>query len=205
MTGWVLASFFPCLGHHIDANGGIRTCFEASMKSAWRAFWGNCGTSVRLTSDARFKLLSRSVKTVISYRMSRWPPSRYYIDQMTAIQRKMMATLVHIRPQTGESWEAYHARRSAVIDELFVRHGSWADFWVQRWHSWDAHLQRHTELPASKLLLYRDAEWLQGQRSSFAPAFSISSRSWTSAAGRTATRAAPGFIAKRWSEARNSV
>ena len=76
-------------------------------------------------------------------------------------------------------------------------------FWVQRWNSWDAHLQRHPELPASKLLLYRDMQWLEAQRLTFVPSLSVSTRAWTSAAGRTATRAAPGFIAMRWAQARN--
>jgi len=205
ITGWAFATSFPCLGHHIDANGGIRTCFEAATRAAWRAFWANCCTSIRLSPDAKFKLLSRSVQSVISYRLSRWPPSKYYMEQLEAMQRKMMTTIAHTRPLIGETWDAYHVRRSVIIRELFERNGSWVDFWIQRWQSWDAHLQRHPELPASKLLTYRNAAWLRAQRSTFAPTFAISSRSWTSAAGRTATRAAPGFIAKRWSEARESM
>ncbi|CAK0801965.1 unnamed protein product, partial [Prorocentrum cordatum] len=38
---WHQRTAFKCFGHHPDDDGGIATCLSFTIRSMWRAFWGN--------------------------------------------------------------------------------------------------------------------------------------------------------------------
>ena len=40
---WQMVSESRVLGHYLQASGSIETCFQKTVKAAWRAFWGNIG------------------------------------------------------------------------------------------------------------------------------------------------------------------
>ena len=67
--------------------------------------------------------------------------------------------------------------------------------------NWHDHMNRHPNLPASRVLRTKDADWLRDRRAQFAVSCqSIRARAWSVLAGRTDTRIEPGHIATRWEE-----
>jgi hypothetical protein len=201
---WDVVSSCPCLGHSLDANGGIASCWRKAKRAAWRAFWGNCGAAKGAPIAEKLRLLSRCVWPAFGFRVSRWPPSPFYLAEVKSLQRKMVSILLALARSHVETHEAFRSRRARKIDAIVVASGCWAQAWRKRWSQWDKHLQRHPEHPASRLLEYRDRKWLMSRRASFLPSFSISNCRWSATAGRTRTRAVPGFVATRWEDARAS-
>eukprot|EP00928_Gymnodinium_smaydae_P040856 TRINITY_DN27677_c0_g1_i1.p1 TRINITY_DN27677_c0_g1~~TRINITY_DN27677_c0_g1_i1.p1 ORF type:complete len:137 (-),score=10.87 TRINITY_DN27677_c0_g1_i1:84-494(-) len=99
-------------------------------------------------------------------------------------------------------------QKKAAVDEPlpFVgsrQHGLWSKAWASQITSWDEHIGRaHTSWSRvqASLVSWRGADWIMQQR-----LFSISRANFGSVSGlgatRTDTRAAPGFVPKRWVDA----
>ena len=60
---WNQKDTIRCLGHFLDNDGGIGTCFDNSAKAMWRAFFGNLSQSLLVSSEAA---KTRSLGTSIS-------------------------------------------------------------------------------------------------------------------------------------------
>ena len=165
---------------------------------AWRAFWGNAGAASQAPIETRLKLFARCVKSVLNYRWSRWPPAPTSANNLRALQRKMVACIVKSPWVEGDSPESCARRKGRLVTNIISRTGCWVNAWIARWSAWNSHPGRHPEMPASKLLKYRDANWLQKRRSAFVPVNARSWKSWSNFAGRTDTRACSGVVHTRW-------
>ena len=71
---WKQQASMKTLGHHLDDDAGIKTCFNKTTASMWRSFYGNLSEGL-LTSNETTKLrfLNTSIATIPSFRWARWP------------------------------------------------------------------------------------------------------------------------------------
>ena len=121
--------------------------------------------------EVKLKLMARVVAPQIDYRCSRWPPQRQIAAEIDRMQRKMTATLLHMRVSAGESVEDFCRRRNRRCTQICNEHGLWSKRWFDRAISWDAHLSRprNTYCWAAKLRSYHDRDWFIQRQFFFAP------------------------------------
>ena len=130
--------------------------------------------------------------------MSCWPPQAQIARELDDVQAKMSALILGLRPRPGEDIAVFCRRRARAARAECRKQGLWSDLWFSRAVAWDSHMTRHPETMATIFRNYHDSSWLEQRRSPFANVWSLRQRSWTMQAGRTGTRAAPGFVAQRW-------
>ncbi len=196
---WDRVTEFPVLGHVISDSGGIRSCWEASKASLWRAFWGNCKDR-RLGKDIprSIKLLERSVYPILSFRTSRWPPQKTIASEMDRTHASMLASIQRTPPFPGEEHNCFLRRRMRLAHSKAKDQGIWSDRWYHRFVLWNEHLDRHPAHPCARILKTRDSNWLMQRRIPFVATNPMRWASWTSLAGRTDTRLNSGHVAQRW-------
>ena len=198
---WPLCHQFIVLGHSLDDDGSIRSCWRRARASMWKAFWANPGSKVAANFSAteRLALLARTVSPQLDFRCSRWPPQKQIASELDSMQRKMTGALLRIQREPHESVEDYVRRRGRFAAKVCRQHGLWSARWFSRAAKWDAHLARskNSRTWAARLRTYRGSEWLQERRRSFMPRDSWAS---SSLAGRTDTRAYRGRIHMRWQD-----
>jgi hypothetical protein len=190
---WPRVTEFNCLGHVLQNNSSIRSCFTNTKANMWKAFWGNCGHDQLRDAPVatKCKLLDRSCKSVLAYRCSRWPPQPTIAKELDRVQTKMIAAIVRTPRTTGESDAEYSHRRNFVASRICAQNGRWSDFWYQRSIGWDEHLSRGHCVNSWPVLLhdFHNNEWLQGLR------FSRASRASNTS---TNTRVSVGRPPMRW-------
>lgn len=199
--GWQTLSTVPCLGHLVSGNGSIRMCWQNARRSAWKTFFGNAGLKQRMPLRTRLLLLARTVKPVLEYRFSRWPPQSEIAREVHRTQKSMYNCIAGLKPCFSEDGAAFVRRRAKVVQNLINDTGSWVQVWINRCTKWNDHIRRHPEELASQLLAYRPASFLVEQRLMHMPRATIAHRAWNAFSGRTGTRAAPGIICQRWESA----
>lgn len=200
VSGWRIATSAPYLGHIVQTNCSIRGCWQAARTKMWKAFWANSGSMLgrRLPVPEKFALLRRCVAGVAAYRMSRWPPQAQIARELDSVQAEMSALILGLRPRALEDIAVFCRRRARTARAECRKQGLWSDFWFSRAVAWDKHMTRHPDIIATMFRNYHDSSWLERCRAIYANAWSMSQRPWTTQAGRTGTRAAPGFVAQRW-------
>ena len=110
----------------------------------------------------------------------------YITSELDALQRKMFATLLRIRPLPHETFKQFAQRRGRAARKLCSDVGLWSRRWFQRVLNWDAHIRRrHNRWTWSGQLVDYKAE-----------AYLIERRAFNH--GRTATRTCSGFPCRRW-------
>ena len=199
---WPLVKTFLVLGHAIQANGSIRSCWSRARTSMWKAFWANPGAQNAndLPSAARLALLGRAVLPQLDFRCSRWPPQRQIACEVDQLQQKMVASLLRLPRLDGEEAPEYVRRRGRVARRITSANGPWSCKWFRRAVLWDEHLarpQNHHSWPA-RLREFRGKQWLIDRRASLAPAASSHNSSHSVLAGRTCTRSFRGKVNTRW-------
>ena len=159
----------------------------------WKSFWGNaaCCNARPLPLPLRLNLLKRATQPVLDFRCSRWPPQQVIKREMDAMQRKMAATLLHVRPFAHEEPCEYVMRRNRMASALCQRFGWWSARWWKRACDWDAHIRRERNQYSwcHALAKWHDNDWLEICRA-LASGSSITSR--------TRTRAIRGRVHQRW-------
>ena len=194
-------SVLPVLGHQISDNASLAPDWNATRSSLWKAFWANAGSKcVRCAHiDQKMRLIERAVTSVANFRWSRWAPQKQLANDLNRIQSKMCAIVQNIRPREGEDLFVWNRRRWKAAARLAREHGLWSDKWFCRALKWDEHVERHPELVIAPLRLWRGKQFLIERRQELLPAFPrLLSSSLSALAGRTGTRAATGFVHKRW-------
>ena len=153
------------------------------------------------------KCLERSVKPMMSYRCSIWPPQKQIAKELDAVQRKMISIACPTRRRPGEDSSQHARRKGRHASGLAKDAGLWSDHWFKRALAWDEHVGRSRSGCKwnLSLLAFHDASWLQQQRCTFAAVAPIRSNPWTVFAGRTGTRAQAGKVQPRWQEAIQKV
>ena len=113
-ANWPMLEEFPCLGHTLEGNAGIRACFTNTKRSMWKAFWGNCGHRVMRQAPVsmKCKLLDRACRSILSYRCSRWPPQPRIAQELDRVQSKMVAAIQRIPRASEETAAEYVTRRN---------------------------------------------------------------------------------------------
>ena len=186
---WPLVSEFPCLGHILQDDGGIRACYTHTRTQMWKAFWGNSGSRVMRDAPIGTKcdLLDRCCRSVLSYRCSRWPPQSQIAQELDRVQSKMMAAILRIPRRPAEQAADYCHRRNREARARCSEIGPWSAHWFARAIDWEDHIARaHQPLCLSVLLRsFHDGQWLDEQRIS------------RNLQG-TGTRIAPGRPCMRW-------
>ena len=165
---WPLVTSFPCLGHTLQPDSGVRECVNSTKRGMWRAFWGNCGsTSARtIPLGLKMKLLSKACVPILDCRCSRWPPQRQIAIELDRLQTKMIATLQRVPRISGEAADAYCRRRKKAASKLSQECGIWSKRWYARAIAWDDHVGRaHNPYSwPSVLQEFQGADWLDEQR-----------------------------------------
>ena len=195
---WQQKSTLKCLGHFIDDDAGMRSCFDHSRAAMWRCFFGNYSAGLKAASfKAKMRFLSSSVSAIPSFRWSRWPYQQTYKETLDSIQRRMIGILMGWRPSSEESFEQFRQRRHTLSSRLARQHGTWSQNWIGKVRSWGKHVHRNHDAAtwSFSLLRFHDDDWIQQQRLlSSAPGES-----------RTKTRAYHGKVHRRWHEAYNKA
>ena len=185
---WPNHSSFLVLGHLLQNTGSIRADWAQTRRQMWAAFWANAGSagSSKLTTHQRMRLLLRGVLPILDFRCSRWPPQATIANELDAMQRKMVATLLRLTPLPDEDAAQFVRRRGRAAHHLCTSNGWWSHRWFRRALAWDAHVRRgHNPMAWSTHLVdFKGATYL-AQRRAFHQ-------------GRTATRTSSGFVSRRW-------
>ena len=189
---WQRRTTLKCLGHRLDDDGGIGSCFSACTAAMSRSFYANLTAGLfRASRAAKYRFLSSCVRTIAHFRWSRWPFTKTYAAKLDGLQRKFLTALMQIRPNVGEPYDAFVQRRHITGGHLASACGRWSRAWAHSVITWDAHVRRaHDSGAWSHALLDCQPEtWLDLQRW------------WHSALGesRTRTRAYRGHVHQRWS------
>ena len=190
LEGWDVVTGMRCLGHNLTNNGSIQPDWEDVSAKMWRAFWANlCPGMWRSKLASRTRLLDVCVRSVGSFRWTRWPFQRDTAHKLDHLQHHMLAILSKIPPTTGETVENYFERRRASARQLAQQQGNWSTHWARSVLSWHGHLQRahDTGTWAPHLIRYRDLQWLEEKRK-------------THKGSGTGTRAYAGKPCARWLE-----
>ena len=136
-------------------------------------------------------LSNQSVRPVMDYRSTRWPPRRSLHQQIDKVQRQMVAILLRPPPLAGVSVPGFVHIRHRIIAHRCRGEGLWSTRHCKRVVDWKAHLERKPNKwswPAL-LLHHKGLHWLQQTR--------VDNNS-LSTGGCTRTRSVPGFVARRW-------
>lgn len=195
---WPMVFQFPVLGHSLQGDGSVRSCWINAKRGMWRSFWSNPGArdAGHMSLNDKAALLARTVLPQLSFRCSRWPPQKQVATELDRMQRKMAATLMKVPRYPGEPLDDFVRRRGRLAAKFCREHGSWTEFWFSRAVHWDEHLSRPRNkfCWAAKLRQYRDREWFMQRRIEMAPVDGHQSM----LAGRTGTRAFRGRVHMRW-------
>ena len=177
------------LGHYLEHDGSTDNCYNITVTQCWRAFFGNCvsKSSLRMPVTARLTLLQRAVLPILRFRWTRWPFTVSRGRLLDGVQRRMMGIILGIRMAPGETPEVFGRRRAGTISALQKKTGHWSKHWARAVVAWAEHLERprNNKTWAARLSAVRPPDELAWRRQVF---------------GRPQTRAASGFIRRRWWE-----
>jgi len=156
-----------------------------------RSFHANLNSGLlRATKPAKYKFLNSCVRTIASFRWSRWPYTKTYGMKLDALQRKFLTALMQIKSKPGEPYDAFVQRRHITGGHLARACGRWSQAWASSVTSWDAHVQRAHDPSAwsHALLDWQPDAWLTLQRFLFSAGHE----------SRTRARAHHGHVHQRW-------
>jgi hypothetical protein len=111
---WKQVREFLVLGHILDDNGYTASCWRATSRAMWRAFFANSGaaTAAKLSVKDKMSLLQRSVVPALQHRNTRWPPNGKTSADIDRLQRKMVASIQRVTRAPGEAPAEYIRRRN---------------------------------------------------------------------------------------------
>ena len=169
----------------------IDGCFAQTVRSAWKAFWGNIGKPQ--FKSFSFKLKKRRIETlvlpILKFRMTRWPWTLTKANSLDQIRRKLYSVVLLLKPHSDESWECFTRRKRRILNFHIPVQKRWSVIWAQRIVQWHQHVLRNTNNHCWSHRIYslRSAQELHDRRVA-------------SGVNRPQVRAQAGFSAMRWSE-----
>ena len=111
---WQQRQTMKMLGHSLDDDAGIASCFAHVSSAMLRCFYGNLDHGLRRASPkAKYRFLRTSVQSVAQFRWARWPYQVTYAKKLDGLQRKMLSILFQIVPRPEEPYDAFVQRRHA--------------------------------------------------------------------------------------------
>ena len=193
-SGWQQRVALDTLGHCLDDDAGISSCFKKTSASMLRCFYSNLSTGLqRASGPAKFCFLRSCVQSVAQFRWSRWPFQRSYAGRLDASKRKMLAGLLRITPHDGEPYAAFVQRRHLQSGRLATQCGRFSHAWAESLKAWNDHVTRRhdTGTWSLALLVWKDQAWLIERR------VSHSSSNFWKGEFRSCTRAYRGHVHNR--------
>ena len=181
------------LGHWISFDGGCRLDISKTSNKAWAAFGANfkLDSAKCLSQQHKVTLLNRAVQPIIEFSASRWPPTSRNLSVVGNLQHRMMSLITKTARSTDDTPAEFQARKNRHIAR--VRKVHWKERVKQRSLHWYAHLSRERNYasPASRLLRYKDALFMETMRTLNRP---------NSVARGSCTRINQHAIQPRWEE-----
>ena len=150
---------YPCaavfLGYIVQHDGGVRSAWARCRAKIWQRFFAICKEPgwARLSLSRKCNHIERSIWSLLSFYCGTWPPQRQIAAEVDAVQRRMFAITLKVRPILGEPCITFVRRRNRVAREACVSTGLWSDRWFRKAQNWDQHLRRDL---AQQLLHVRD-------------------------------------------------
>ena len=182
------------LGHAIDDDAGIASCFSKTVAAMWRSFFRNRSQPL-LTAEAATKIrfLKQCVATILRFRCARWPFQEHFAGQLDRAQRQMLYSLFLVRLRAEETWDSFQRRRRIFAGRQCRAVGLWSDIWARSLLDWKAHIDRANDsgVWAKHCVAHRNSDWL------------LWTRAVESGSGRTQrlnSRAHHGKVQRRWEE-----
>ena len=130
-SSWKRKLSLKSMGHFIEDDAGIHSCFEYSKAAMWSCFYANLSAGLMAASTkAKMRFLRSSVSSIPSFRWARWPYQDSYASTLDSIQRHMIGILMGWRPSVDESFEAFRHRRHRLSSDLAAEHGEWSTDWA---------------------------------------------------------------------------
>lgn len=124
---WQRLTTLQCVGHHIDDDAGISSCFSACFAAMCQPFYSKLTSGLlRASEAARYRVLNSCVRTVASFRSSRWHYTKSYASKLDALQRKLLTTLMQVPRLLGEPYDAFVQRRHVIGGHFATKCGRWS-------------------------------------------------------------------------------
>ena len=187
---WPVVDEMEVLGHLLQCDSGIESCFQRTVEKAWRAFFCNCASrdASRLPSSLRILLLKRSVEPILRFRWTRWPFRKDHADRLNGLQRQMLNIISGVRPMRDDSAEEFVRRRAKIVRSMQGSMGYWGEKWAVALGLWKVHIQRPRNQHCWPAIIFslRSPEELALRR--------------CNNSGRPLVRQSAGFIQRRWAE-----
>jgi len=94
-----------------------QTEFENRIKAAWAKFHKHRTTLMNknVASHLRLKLFQSAVSPTVLFGLSSLPLTRAQLDQLDAVQRRMLRSVVGWAPLIGQDWESAMRRTNARL------------------------------------------------------------------------------------------
>ena len=143
---WKHVTVLRILGHLVSHCGSIDNCFQTTIRSAWRAFWGNIGrpSFSRLSFSLKMRRLKSLIFPIINFRLTRWPYTHSRGAQLDRIQRQMVGICLNLRKVSDETFEVLSRRKNARISLVIEQKTRWSYVWCTRIVVWHAHVITNT-------------------------------------------------------------
>ena len=144
------------------------------------------------------RFLNTCISSIAAFRWSRWPFQKGYAAKLDRVQRKMIGSLLQIRPRPTEAYGDYVLRRQQYCGRQASTYGRWSHCWAKSVCDWNGHVLRNHDQQtwSHSLLHWHDSQWLDNMRLN-------ASRSANES--RTGTRATRSKVQRRWSEGVNEA
>merc|ERR1712194_303781 len=113
--------------------------------------------------------MKRSVRPLLTFRSSIWPPQKSLASEVDALQKKILL-VCPIRRHRDEPFDQYARRRGGHARKLIGQVESLSKHWFDRSASWNEHVERgHSPCTWNHdLLASHGSDWLQRRGSEFA-------------------------------------
>ena len=189
------SSPFKVLGCSVGRAGTAWPDFDEAYLAVWRRLWAGAKSrnASKLQFDLKLKEISRVCWPSIGYRCSWWPVGSTLLGRVESLQNSIVACLLRLPPEAGESADSYVRRRGREARKIVRSSECWRLKVCERVVSWHEHVERgHVFSWAVEVQKCRGSTWLQGQR--------LLNNSFSAFAGILSLRANPGRPHVRWDE-----
>ena len=193
--GWQQRDHMKSLGMWVSSDNSTEQDWESVRAAVWRCVHGNLGKDGigKAPLSLKLRLLNRAAWPVIAFRCARWARTPGRTKAVDRLQNRVVSRLLGLFPFPGESGGHFFQRLHKTANAHCKKMGLWSSFVSARQKAWHSHLKRHPECWPARAIRFRNEMWLQGRRSRYA-----NPGRWGLLAGRTASRAAPGYVFPRW-------
>ena len=158
---------FEVLGCAVGPCGSAWEDFKKAELAVWKRCWCGAGSRKSRSLPLNVKLIDveRCCWPAVSYRCSWWPIGSTLSSRIAALQRSVIASILKIPREVGETDESYACRRGREAAKHACLLGPWEVRAAGRVVDWTEHLERHhVRSWAAELYAFQGSKWLQLRR-----------------------------------------